>query len=234
MFPSRAAMQATRFSGSRIGTASRFIAAPRSRTYAQAAPATTDSRPPVALYGLDGTYASALYTAAAKNSSLDSVSKALAILSDVFKKDAKLPAILVAPTLTVSDKSQIVTELQRHMGNVDKGDTVKTFLQTLAENNRLGLLQGVCEKFEVLMGAYRGEVEMTVTSAQQLDSKILQRLESAISKSEYVGQGKRLKVTNKVNPDILGGLVVEVGDRTIDVSVSSKLAKMNKLLTDAL
>lgn len=38
----------------------------------------------------------------------------------------------------------------------------------------------------------------------------------------------------KVNPDIVGGLVVEVGDRTIDLSVSSKLAKMNKLLTDAL
>jgi vacuolar-type H+-ATPase subunit E/Vma4 len=74
-----------------------------------------------------------------------------------------------------------------------------------------------------------------------------------------VGQGKKLKVTNKVltppfpvqpllslsnissknsqsqvNPDILGGLVVEIGDRTIDLSVSSRLAKMNKLLTDTL
>lgn len=39
---------------------------------------------------------------------------------------------------------------------------------------------------------------------------------------------------SQVNPDIVGGLVVEVGDRTIDLSVSSKLAKMNKLLTDAL
>ena len=38
----------------------------------------------------------------------------------------------------------------------------------------------------------------------------------------------------QVNPDIIGGLVVEVGDRTIDLSVSSKIAKMNKLLTDTL
>lgn len=89
---------------------------------------------------------------------------------------------------------------------------------------------------------------------QQLDVKTLSRLESAVSKSQYVGQGKKLKVTNKVfprprnmttcqipkltihqvNSDILGGLIVEIGDRTIDLSVSARIAKMNKLLTDAL
>lgn len=84
-----------------------------------------------------------------------------------------------------------------------------------------------------------------------MDSKTLSRLEAAVSKSAYVGQGKKLKVTNKVriplpqikdyrtnafqvNSDILGGLIVEIGDRTIDLSVSSKIAKMNKLLTDTL
>ncbi len=83
----------------------------------------------------------------------------------MFKKDPKLPVILTAPTLTPGDKSQIVQELQRHMGGADKGDTVKNFLNTLAENNRLGILEGVCEKFSTLMGAYRGEVELTITSA---------------------------------------------------------------------
>ena len=67
-----------------------------------------------------------------------------------------------------------------------------------------------------------------------MEPKLLSRLETAVSKSSYVGQGKKLKVTNKVNPDIVGGLVVEIGDRTIDLSVSAKLAKMNKLLTDTL
>lgn len=42
---------------------------------------------------------------------------------------------------------------------------MKNFLKTLAENNRLGILQGVCEKFTILMGAARGEVDLTVTSA---------------------------------------------------------------------
>ena len=70
--------------------------------------------------------------------------------------------------------------------------------------------------------------------AQPLDNKTLSRLEAAVTKSQYVGQGKKLKVTNEVNSDMIGGLVVEVGDRTIDLSVSSRIAKMNKLLTDTL
>lgn len=72
---------------------------------------------------------------------------------------------MTAPTLSADDKSAIVAELQKHTGGADKADTVKNFLNTLAENNRLGLLKGVCEKFGELMGAARGEVELTVTSA---------------------------------------------------------------------
>ena len=101
-----------------------------------------------------------------KSSSLDSASKSIAALAEVFKKDPKLPIILTAPTLSVGDKKQIIQELQRHTGAAgDKGDTVKNFLQTLADNNRLGLLEGVCEKFSVLMGAARGEVDLVITSA---------------------------------------------------------------------
>lgn len=51
------------------------------------------------------------------------------------------------------------------MGNLEKGDTVKNFMKTLADNNRLGILEGVCEKFAVLMGAAKGELEMVVQSA---------------------------------------------------------------------
>ncbi|KAK2600152.1 ATP synthase F0 subcomplex subunit OSCP atp5 [Conoideocrella luteorostrata] len=197
-----------------------------------AAAATSDGQPPIAVFGLDGTYASALYTAAAKSSTLDPTAKALSSLNGLFEKDPKLTQILSAPTLTADDKSAIVAELAKQAGA--GGETVKNFLDTLAENNRLNLLKGVCEKFGAIMSAARGEVELKVTSAQALDSKTLSRLEAAVTKSEYVGQGKKLKVTNEVNSDIIGGLVVEVGDRTIDLSVSSRVAKMNKLLNDTL
>jgi len=234
MFSNRALLSASRATA----TASSRVVAPRAVFSSQirnyATPAAADSKPPVALYGLDGTYASALYTAAVKSSTLDSTAKSLQALHEVYSKDAKLATIMLAPTLSSEDKSSIIAELQKHTGGADKGDTVKNFLEALAENNRLGLLKGVCEKFGLLMGASRGEVELTVTSATQLDNKTLQRLETAVSKSSYVGSAKKLKVTNKVNPDILGGLVVEIGDRTIDLSVSAKIAKMNKLLTDTL
>jgi F-type H+-transporting ATPase subunit O len=229
MLSSRTLLRASRVSAPQV---SRTLAASQIRSYAT--PAGPDSKPPVALYGLDGTYASALYTAAVKSSSLDSTARALGLLNEVYHKDAKLATIMTAPTLSVEDKSQIVAELQKHTGGSDKADTVKNFLETLAENNRLSLLKGVCEKFGELMSAAKGEVEMTVVSASQLDSKTLSRLESAVAKSQYVGPGKKLKVTNKVNSDILGGVIVEIGDRTIDLSVSARIAKMNKLLTDAL
>ncbi|KAH4337488.1 ATP synthase subunit 5 [Parastagonospora nodorum] len=204
------------------------------RNYAAAAPTGAANKPPVALFGVDGTYASALYTAASKTNALDPTAKSLESLSALFKKDPKLVEVLGAPTLSVSDKQQIVQELQKNLGSQDKEGIVKNFLQTLAQNNRLGVLAGVVDKFGVLMGAHRGEVELTVTSATALDNRTLSRLEAAIHKSEYVANGQKLKVVSKVNPEIRGGLIVEIADRTIDLSVSAKMAKMNKLLKDTL
>ncbi|THZ15412.1 OSCP-domain-containing protein [Aureobasidium pullulans] len=221
----------------RIASRAARVAAPRApiavRTYAaSASPAA--SKPPVALFGLDGTYASALYTAAVKSDSLDSTAKGLETLAATFKRDVQLKTILEAPSLNTGDKAQIIAEIQKSLGGQDKNNTIKHFLETLAENNRLNQLEGVAEKFGTLMSASRGEVELTVVSAAPLDAKVLRQLEASVSKSSYVGQGKKLKVVSKVNPDIRGGLIVEVGDRTIDLSVSSKIAKMNKLLRDTL
>ncbi|KAI2784101.1 OSCP-domain-containing protein [Daldinia loculata] len=221
------------FRSVRAAAPQRTLARAPVRSYAAAA-ATQDVKPPVAVYGLDGTYATALYTAAVKSSSLDPTAKALSALGDLLAKDPKLATILNTPTLSDSDKSAIISELQKNLGAVSSNETVKNFLATLAENNRLGILPGVSEKFGQIMSASRGEIELVVTSAQPLDNKTLNRIENAIAKSPYVGQGKKLKVTNQVNPDIIGGLVVEIGDRTIDLSVSSKIAKLNKLLNDTL
>ncbi|CAK7197708.1 ATP synthase F0 subcomplex subunit OSCP atp5 [Sporothrix eucalyptigena] len=225
---SRQAMLAARTAATRRTTAATPALA---RGYAAAA--AQEVKPPIALFGLDGTYATALYTAAVKTSTLDPTAKTLAALSALLSKDAKLGSILATPTLSSADKSAVVAELLKSTNSTSQ-PTVSHFLQTLAENNRLGLLGDISAKFSELIRAANGEVEMVVTSAQALDSKTLGRLETAIAKSAFVGQGKKLKVTNKVNPDILGGLVVEVGDRTIDLSVAAKVAKLNKLLTDSL
>ncbi|KAE8149330.1 ATP synthase oligomycin sensitivity conferral protein [Aspergillus avenaceus] len=225
-------MMSTRFARAGLRATQQF-SVPRTaavnglRSYATA----QEVKPPVSLYGVDGTYATALYTASAKSSNLEQTAKALISLGETLKADRKLTGLISAPTLTVSDKATIVQELQKLSG--DKGDIVKNLLETLAENNRLGLLEGVCEKFSTLMGAHRGEIDLNITSAQELDKKTINRLEKAVSQSQY-SQGKKLKVVTKVDPELVGGLVVEIGDRTIDLSVSSKIAKLNKALTDAL
>lgn len=75
---------------------------------------------------------------------------------------------------------------------------------------------------------------MTDKREQPLDNRTINRLETAIKNSQYVTSGQTLKVVPKVNPEIRGGLIVEIADRTIDLSVANKMAKMNKLLTEAL
>ncbi len=103
------------------------------------------------------------YTAAVKTSTLDPTAKAIETLASLLARDTKLTPILSTPTLSATDKSAIVAELAKQVGN---DVTVRNFLDALAENNRLGLLGDVCEKFGILMSAARGEVEMVVTSAQ--------------------------------------------------------------------
>lgn len=104
------------------------------------------------------------YTAAVKSSALDPTAKAVATLGSLIEKDAKLAAILSAPTLSTADKAEVVAELAKQSGA--SGPTVKNFLDALAEHNRLGLLPDVVAKFNTLVQAARGEVEMVVTSAQ--------------------------------------------------------------------
>ena len=141
------------------------------------------------------------YTAAAKQSTLDPVASGLNALHTTFQRDAKLPQILQAPSLSDQDKSALVNELVKTAGVSGEGQkTMHNFLQTLSENNRMSVLPGVAEKFGQLMSAARGEVEMVVTSAAPVDQKIVRSLETAVGKSKYVGQGKKLKVVTKVSP----------------------------------
>lgn len=105
------------------------------------------------------------YTAAVKSSSLEPTARALSALNALYAKDAKLAVILETPTLTEADKGAIVAELQKQIGGA-ANETVKNFLATLAENNRLGILKGVSEKFAEIISASRGEVELVIKSAQ--------------------------------------------------------------------
>jgi F-type H+-transporting ATPase subunit O len=83
-------------------------------------------------------------------------------LKATLDKDPKLTTILASPTLKAEDKKVVVSEMLKASGQ-DK--TIKNLLEVLAENNRLSLVGGIIEKYDMLMGAHRGEVEAVITSA---------------------------------------------------------------------
>lgn len=130
------------------------------RTYAAA---TNDGKPPIQLFGVDGTYASALYSASAKAGSLDAVSSALNRLQGTLKSDPKVAGLISNPTLSNADKAVVVDVLSKSIGNEK---SVTNLLKVMSENNRLGLLPQVSEAFTSLISAQNGEVEVTITSAQ--------------------------------------------------------------------
>ncbi|GME88718.1 hypothetical protein B5S28_g1650 [[Candida] boidinii] len=188
-------------------------------------------QPPVKLYGLDGTYATALFTAAAKDSSVDKAFTSVSTLASALAQDAKLVGIFSNPALSKTDRQSVVDTLS---STYKLEPVVSNLLSVLSENNRLSLFESIAKQFSTLNDAYKGVIEATVVSAKPLDSKTLNRLSKAISGSKFVGAGKTLKIKNDVNPDILGGLIVEVADRTVDLSVASKVNKLNNTLTESI
>ncbi|CUM64706.1 uncharacterized protein PRCAT00002315001 [Priceomyces carsonii] len=188
-------------------------------------------KPPVELFGLDGTYANALYAASVQDSSVPKAFEGLSKINNLLDTDVKVGGIILNPSLSKEDRAEVVKIISSNL-KLDK--TVTNFLSVLSDNNRLSNFKSIYQKFGLLNDAEQGVVEAKVTSAKPLDSKILKRLQTAIGKSHFVGDGKSLKLTNDVDEELLGGLVVEVGDRTVDLSISSRIAKLNQSLTESL
>ncbi|KAF6010019.1 ATP synthase F0 subcomplex subunit OSCP atp5 [Brettanomyces bruxellensis] len=186
-------------------------------------------KPPVELFGLDGTYASALYTAAAKNNSLDKSFASMSKLSETINKDPKVMWILSNPSLSAGSRKEVVSVLSQQL-SLDP--MVSNLLTVLAENNRLEIFKEVSKKFALLNDAHNGVVEARIVSAKALDERVLAKLDRAISHSKFVQNGQHLKIKNEVDPSILGGLIVEVGDRSVDLSVQTKVIKLNRAISE--
>ncbi|EGN99909.1 OSCP, subunit 5 of the stator stalk of mitochondrial F1F0 ATP synthase [Serpula lacrymans var. lacrymans S7.3] len=182
-------------------------------------------------------YSNAAYSAALAKSPqvLSKVQTELNAISNTIKETPELNAFVTNPTLSANDRSAgLATLYSRAEGTGAKkepiSDVTKNLFAILSENGRLGETQGVIEGFNELVAKYKGELTVTVTSASPLPRDISSRLETVLKQSSAVQQAKSLKVTNKVNPALLGGIVVDFGDKTIDLSVSSRVNKLNNLL----
>ncbi|KAI0048297.1 OSCP-domain-containing protein [Auriscalpium vulgare] len=185
-------------------------------------------------------YAKAAYSAALAKSPqvLTKVQAELNTVSKSISETPELKSFVSNPTLSVNDRnSGLPTLYAKVEGTGAKkepvSDITKNLFALLADNGRLGELEGVIEGFNELVAKYKGELTVTVTSASPLPKDVLSRLETTLKQSQTGQQAKSLKLANKVNPSVLGGLVVDFGDKTIDLSVSSRISKLNNLLQRA-
>ncbi|CAG8829951.1 14248_t:CDS:2, partial [Cetraspora pellucida] len=184
---------------------------------------------PITLHGIDGRYATALFSAAAKTDNLNNVELELKQVKSAIKKDAKINNFLEDPSLNRNQKKLGVQEFLKQGKYCD---ITKSFFQVLAENGRLNETIKIVDAYTSLMAAHRGEILVTIITAKELEPKLSDKLKASLSKSKFVKPNQKLLIENKINPSILGGLVIEVGeDQTIDLSIASKIAKLNKLLT---
>ncbi|KAJ1733464.1 ATP synthase F0 subcomplex subunit OSCP atp5 [Coemansia biformis] len=194
------------------------------RGYATASTA----KAPIALFGIDGKYATALFQAAASRNALTAVESDLNNIDGQLTKDARLGEVLASPLLNKAAKEKLI-------GSLDKKSEITTnFFRTLLENNRMGETKAIIGAYRALMEAHRGIVSVVVTSAVCLGGKELKQVKDSLTRGGLIKDFKEVNVVNKVNPSIVGGMVVEFGDYTIDMSVSSRLAKLDKLLTDSI
>jgi F-type H+-transporting ATPase subunit O len=106
-----------------------------------------------------------------------------------------------------------------------------TVLDALAENGRLGRTTGVIDAYGQIMSAHRGEVQGVVTAAKPLTEADLKELRDSLA--GFLQKGQALKLESKIDPSLLGGLVVEIGDKRIDMSVQSKIRKIKDLLMES-
>lgn len=125
--------------------------------------ASTHVTAPIALHGIDGRYATALFTAASKNSELAKVEADLTRISALFAKDPAVQSFLENPLIDRASKKKgvdIIVELGKY------SMLTNNFMHVLADNGRLALTKTILASFAKLMSASRGEVSITVTSAK--------------------------------------------------------------------
>ncbi|KAI6239796.1 ATP synthase peripheral stalk subunit OSCP [Aphelenchoides fujianensis] len=177
------------------------------------------------LAGVPRKYATSLYHAAKKLNKLDAVEKDVKIVKDLYAKDQKFSGFVKNPTLNRNLKQ---TALKSVLGSVGVSAESQKFFGVLAENGRLGLLNEVLNNFDEIVRANRGDLSVQVVSADELNSSTKKAIGDALAKS-----AKNVQIAYEVRPDILGGLIVQIGDRRLDLSIASRVKKLTETIKES-
>ena len=165
---------------------------------------------------LAGRYASALFDLASEAGTVTAVEADLDQLAAALHESAELRALIRNPEVSREQIGKIMSGVAGYLG---LAELTRNFLGVLAHNRRISDLPGMIRAFHAIAAAQRGEVTAEVASAHALTDAQIATLEQKLRARE----GRTVKLRTRVDPDLLGGLVVTVGSRRIDGSIRTRL-----------
>jgi len=166
--------------------------------------------------GLAGRYATAVLELAQEEKSVEAVAGDFAALKTLIAESADLARLVKAPVLSREEQRLGMDAVLRRM---EAAPLTVRFVLTLAAKRRLFALTDIIRAFDALVARQRGEVNAEVSSARPLSDAEIAEIKS-ILKAKL---GREARLETKVDPGLLGGLVVKVGSRMIDSSLRTKL-----------
>ncbi|MGI9376236.1 MAG: F0F1 ATP synthase subunit delta [Tsuneonella suprasediminis] len=165
---------------------------------------------------LPGRYASALFDLASEAGTVSAVESDLDTLSAALTESVELRALTTNPELSRRQQGAAIEGVAKVLG---LSDLTGKFLGVLANNRRLASLPAMIGAFRSIAAAQRGEVNAEVTSAHTLTDAQIDQLKQKLTARE----GRTVKISTSVDPDLLGGLVVTIGSQRIDGSLRTRL-----------
>jgi F-type H+-transporting ATPase subunit delta len=169
--------------------------------------------------GLGARYATALYALADEQKSLDMVAEDLRALRSLIDESADLRRLIRSPVLTRVAQGHAIAALAERAAFQP---LVRNILGLMAKNRRLFVLPQVIAAYLTELAMRRGEVMAHVTSAQALSEAQRLSLDERLRRAV----GGKVAIELRVDPSLLGGLIVKLGSRMVDASLSSKLHRL--------
>ncbi len=177
--------------------------------------------------GMAGRYANALFELALENKSVDAVRADLEKFEALVAASADLARLVRSPVFGADEQTRALAAVLERAGIT--GQTAK-FLQVVASNRRLFAVHDMIKGFRTLVARWKGEVSAEITVAEPLSDRHLDALKGAL---KSVTGGKTIDLNVKVDPAIIGGLVVKLGSRMVDTSLRTKLNAIKHAMKEA-
>ncbi len=165
---------------------------------------------------LAGRYATALFGLARDENQIDAVTRSLNTLEAALSESADFRALTTSPLVGRADAGKAIRALTPSLG-IDL--ITAKFLGVLADNGRLSELKAVIKAVRTLAADHRGETTAEISSAFPLDDRQVAALKSNLK----ARLGRKIAIDAKVDPTLLGGIVIRHGSQMIDASIKTKL-----------